>query len=121
MSAWIPALHAGMTHRGVLLKVTEAPPACIFEGAHEGHEGFGYFYYSLRALRGLRGSIYFSLLAFWVRLSRAVLFMVNFTIHLRVIECNNLSQRFSSFSYWSVVKPCSGRHFLNPYSFVPLP
>jgi hypothetical protein len=26
MSDWIPALHAGMTNRGVLLKVTEAPP-----------------------------------------------------------------------------------------------
>src|SRR5262245_34887083 len=41
--------------------------------------------------------------------------------HLRVIECNSLSQRLISFSYWSVVKPCSGRHFLNPYSFAPLP
>ena len=26
MSTWIPALRAGMTNRGVLLKVTEAPP-----------------------------------------------------------------------------------------------
>jgi hypothetical protein len=26
MSAWIPALHAGMTNREVLLKVTGAPP-----------------------------------------------------------------------------------------------
>jgi hypothetical protein len=32
MSIWIPALPAGMTNRGVLLKVTEAPPPRIFKG-----------------------------------------------------------------------------------------
>ena len=30
-------------NRGVLLKVTEAPPPRIFKGDHEGHEGFEYF------------------------------------------------------------------------------
>jgi uncharacterized protein len=34
MSIWIPALHAGMTNRGVLLKVTEAPSPRIFKGAN---------------------------------------------------------------------------------------
>jgi hypothetical protein len=37
MSIWIPALHAGMTQE-VLLQMTEAPTARIFQGAHEGHE-----------------------------------------------------------------------------------
>jgi hypothetical protein len=45
MSAWIPALHARMTNREVLLKVTEAPPPRIFKGAHEGHEGSENYYY----------------------------------------------------------------------------
>src|SRR5215475_10825745 len=80
---------------------------------HEAHED-----YDIRALRG--PNLFFSG-SFLGADSRAVLFMVKFTIHLRVIECNNLSQRFISFTYWSVVKPCSGRHFLNPYSFAPLP
>jgi hypothetical protein len=35
----IPALHAGMTNRGVLLKVTEAPPAPYFQrSGREEHE-----------------------------------------------------------------------------------
>jgi len=42
----IPALHAGMTNRGVLLKVTEAPPPRIFKEAHEEHEGLGNYYIS---------------------------------------------------------------------------
>jgi hypothetical protein len=32
MSAWIPALHAGMTELRVLLELTEAPPPRIFKG-----------------------------------------------------------------------------------------
>jgi len=40
MSAWIPALHAGMTQsRRAVLEVTEVAPPVIFEGAHEVHEG----------------------------------------------------------------------------------
>ena len=35
MSAWIPALHAGMTHGEILLIVTEAPPVHIFTGRTE--------------------------------------------------------------------------------------
>ena len=36
------------------------------------------------------------------------------TGYFRVIAFNSLSQRSSSFSYCSVVRPCSGRHFLKP-------
>jgi hypothetical protein len=50
MSAWIPALHAGMTHRGVVLKLTKRlPTSRIFR---EGYEGFGFGDLKLRVLRG---------------------------------------------------------------------
>jgi hypothetical protein len=37
MSAWIPALHAGMTQSRVLLELTEAPPPRIFKGGVISH------------------------------------------------------------------------------------
>jgi hypothetical protein len=36
MSAWIPALHAGMTRSRVLLKLTETPT--YFQSEYEGQE-----------------------------------------------------------------------------------
>jgi hypothetical protein len=38
MSAWIPALHAGMTQSGGLLEVIEVPPSSIFKGGREERE-----------------------------------------------------------------------------------
>ena len=57
MSAWIPALHAGMTQsRRAVLEVTEVAPPVIFEGAHEVHEGSDQkSLRNLRVLRAFRG------------------------------------------------------------------
>ena len=38
MSIRIPALHAGMTNRGVLLKVTEAPPPLFSKETTKGSD-----------------------------------------------------------------------------------
>ncbi len=72
MSIWIPALHAGMTNRGVLLKVAEAPPPLFSKERTKDTKGWEIitFNFLLRApfdlaqgmLRDLRGEMSVSIL-----------------------------------------------------------
>ena len=63
MSAWIPALHAGMTQSRASAKLTEARPPPFFKGGREEHEVKKMKcnnFRTLRDLRALRGDVVFS-------------------------------------------------------------
>jgi hypothetical protein len=87
VSAWIPALHAGMTESRDSTLTDRNTSSLFFKGAHEGHEMGGFqtrpyiscfaFFvhfvvgiFLLRALRVLRGEICFFVYSFWLRSSR---------------------------------------------------